>query len=41
MINSTLHALRENFLGNSPGWYKNTIIAFLVLNPLLLMAFDS
>ena len=41
MINSTLHALRENFFGNSPGWYKNTIIAFLVLNPLLLMAFDS
>jgi NhaB family Na+:H+ antiporter len=29
-------ALARNFLGNSPGWYKATIVAFLALNPLLL-----
>lgn len=28
-------ALTRNFLGHSPGWYKLTIIAFLVLNPVL------
>ncbi|MGD9600538.1 MAG: sodium/proton antiporter NhaB [Gammaproteobacteria bacterium] len=29
-------AFTRNFLGNSPEWYKRTILAFLVLNPLLL-----
>ena len=29
-------ALGRNFLGNSPRWYKLSIIAFLVLNPLVL-----
>src|SRR5688572_29312642 len=33
-------ALAENFLGNSPEWYKLTIVAFLVLNP-ILFAFDG
>src|SRR5882672_6114472 len=28
-------ALAENFLGHSPEWYKLTILAFLVLNPIL------
>lgn len=28
-------AFFKNFLGNSPVWYKQTIIAFLVLNPIL------
>ncbi len=32
-------ALRRNFLGHSPGWYKTTIIAFLVLNPILVLTF--
>ena len=27
------------FLGDSPNWYKNTIIAFLVINPIILLAF--
>ena len=27
--------LSDNFLGNSPEWYKLTILAFLVLNPIL------
>ena len=26
----------QNFLGASPDWYKKTIIAFLILNPILL-----
>jgi len=37
MPNTTAEALRANFLGNSPNWYKQTIIAFLVLNPFLVM----
>jgi NhaB family Na+:H+ antiporter len=28
-------ALAANFLGHSPAWYKRTIIAFLLVNPLL------
>ena len=32
---SVIRALSENFLGNSPEWYKLTILAFLVLNPIL------
>jgi len=31
-------AFVENFLGNSPEWYKLTIIGFLVLNPFILWA---
>jgi NhaB family Na+:H+ antiporter len=30
-----LRALAENFLGNSPEWYKLLILAFLVANPIL------
>lgn len=30
-----IHALYENFLGNSPLWYKNAIIGFLIINPIL------
>jgi Na+:H+ antiporter, NhaB family len=29
-------ALASNFLGNAPAWYKAAILAFLVLNPMLL-----
>ncbi|MDX1803165.1 MAG: sodium/proton antiporter NhaB [Alcanivorax sp.] len=29
-------AYMENFLGQAPGWYKLTIVAFLISNPLLL-----
>jgi len=36
-MNETMtHALWKNFLGSSPTWYKQTIVAFLVLNPLFL-----
>ena len=33
------NALWSNFLGHAPEWYKRTILAFLVLNPLLLLVF--
>tara|TARA_R110000868_G_scaffold364037_4_gene626704 strand:- start:16478 stop:17968 length:1491 start_codon:yes stop_codon:yes gene_type:complete len=31
-------AFMQNFLGQSPSWYKTTIIAFLIVNPFLLYA---
>ena len=31
-------ALTGNFLGHSPRWYKLTIIAFLIINPILFQA---
>ncbi len=39
MAHTMAGSLRDNFLGNSPVWYKNTIIAFLILNP-ILVTFD-
>ena len=35
MTQSIRNAVSENFLGHSPGWYKITIIGFLVINPLV------
>jgi len=32
-----LNELKRMFLGNSPKWYKSTIIAFLVMNPLVYL----
>ncbi|MDG2273567.1 MAG: sodium/proton antiporter, partial [Halioglobus sp.] len=29
-------ALWKNFLGNAPEWYKRTLVAFLVINPIAL-----
>ena len=29
------------FLGDSPTWYKNTIIAFLLINPIALLIFNN
>ena len=29
------------FLGDSPDWYKNTIIAFLAINPITLIILNS
>jgi NhaB family Na+:H+ antiporter len=37
MSYTTAQALQRNFLGNSPDWYKQTIIAFLILNPILVI----
>jgi NhaB family Na+:H+ antiporter len=36
MQHTMADALRNNFLGNSPVWYKLTIIGFLILNPILV-----
>ncbi len=36
MAQTMTQALVANFLGQAPQWYKKTIIAFLVLNPILL-----
>lgn len=36
--NTLADAFRKNFLGQSPDWYKNTILGFLVLNPILFFA---
>jgi NhaB family Na+:H+ antiporter len=36
MNQSLTSAFKNNFLGNSPEWYKLTIIGFLILNPLLM-----
>jgi len=39
-MNPTLpQAFKKNFLGNSPGWYESAIIAFLVLNPIIMYVF--
>lgn len=38
MAQSLPQAFVANFLGQAPTWYKRAIIAFLVLNPILLFA---
>ncbi|MFT6915850.1 MAG: NhaB family Na+:H+ antiporter [Motiliproteus sp.] len=36
MTTTLTQAFVRNFLGNSPMWYKQAILAFLVLNPIIL-----
>ena len=36
MPQSLVRALQNNFLGNAARWYKRSIVAFLLVNPLLL-----
>ena len=38
METTLTQAFKENFLGASPDWYKSSIIAFLVINPILLVS---
>jgi len=38
MTITSTRALARNFLGNAPNWYKLTIAAFLILNPVTLYA---
>ncbi|NCP64414.1 MAG: sodium/proton antiporter NhaB [Paraglaciecola sp.] len=38
MSMSIPQAIAANFLGKAPNWYKQAIIAFLLINPLLFMA---
>ena len=35
MSTMTFNSFRENFLGGSADWYKTTIIAFLIINPII------
>ena len=35
MAHTFAEAFRKNFLGNSPDWYKLTIIGFLMINPII------
>lgn len=35
MTSSLPQAFYNNFLGNTPNWYKQAIIAFLIINPLI------
>ncbi|MFQ6005271.1 MAG: sodium/proton antiporter NhaB [Woeseia sp.] len=37
MTYTIAEALRKNFLGQSPVWYKLTILGFLILNPILVL----
>jgi len=39
MTNTLAQAFARNFLGHAPGWYKLTIVGFLVVNPILMIAF--
>ena len=34
---NTANAFWQNFLGHTPRWYKLTIVAFLVVNPIILL----
>ena len=36
MSDSSTNPFWSNFLGESPSWYKKTIIAFIAINPILL-----
>jgi len=40
MSTSVRVAFWDNFLGNSPEWYKFTIISFLIINPILFYTVD-
>ena len=39
-VKNIFRLLTTNFLGQSPAWYKMTIVAFLILNPLLYYFVD-
>ncbi len=41
MTSSIAQATFKNFLGNSPVWYKQLIIIFLILNPIILLTAGS
>lgn len=38
MTATLAQAFARNFLGNAPDWYKLTIVAFLIANPILMLA---
>ena len=36
-----ISVIQNLFLGNSPTWYKKTIVTFLVINPIALLVLNS
>lgn len=36
-VHTMADAMRKNFLGHSPVWYKMTIVGFLILNPIIVL----
>ena len=36
-----ISVIQNLFLGNSPIWYKKTIVTFLVINPIALIVLNS
>src|SRR5688572_12017720 len=38
---SLWHALATNFLGHTPRWYKQTVLTFLLVNPVLLLTLGA
>jgi NhaB family Na+:H+ antiporter len=41
MAHTMGEAFRANFLGNSPSWYKFTILGFLIINPIIVLVLDQ
>ena len=41
MTGFSMSAYTQNFLGAAPTWYKQTIVAFLLLNPVILLTLGS
>ena len=35
------NSIYNNFLGAAPCWYKNTILGFLAINPIIYLVLDS
>jgi Na+:H+ antiporter, NhaB family len=36
MLHTVVSAFAQNFLGGAPRWYKSTVLAFLLVNPIVL-----
>ena len=36
-----INTIQKMFLGNSPSWYKSTIVVFLIINPIALLVLNS
>ena len=36
-----INAIQKIFLGDSPSWYKTTIVVFLLINPIALIILNS
>jgi len=41
MKKTNINAIWDNFLGQSPDWYKKTILVFLIINPIIFFLVDQ